>query len=683
MARRFRIARIYAAYRSGPEPLKIALVLSGAVALGTFEAGVVRELLHAVAMGAPLTVDIVVGSSAGALVGAIATKSLVTGVPYEPGLLHWTEITLQQLTSAYETPEQARLRAKPVDRGILSSEAVRRVLDEFLVADPVERSFQPAFPAPRVLLALTLTNLDGLPAPPDAPDKEPRFTEAVIFRFTPPSPDKIRLSPYPPAVWRRIARLGRLSGAFPGAFDPDTAPWAERMAIPGLLEEDWENEQRLEELHAQDPTVQPKMRYADGGILDEQPLERAITLLPRVTGGRGEARVETLVYDPRRCLLFIEPDPQATSPEALKAGTPQSWFDTFTRALRLWTLSSSPHSGQKRILAANKRQEQLFHFLADLARRMREDGQSVNVRQAMELFRASRTGAALYGHPMSGGVGEPAGLIDPDLYTQAVHALYRWLTDEERFVRDLEWLDSLPAGRIRDAHTSMRAALLELREAYLSLEGVDPVAPGRYQAVLVEIHAALAESLGLSQPWIALHEVTPEDPRQMLKGEEIIHFGGFFSREFLRHDFEVGRYYAHLWLKQAIPGYDPPEPPQRPPVTEDGVNWRLLWQNRGPLWRMAGRVVAVVLEMAGFSYGGDGQLLVRLLSWSLAFSAVHGLALLTAAWLGWITFPPQYQQFRLWVLLGASLFPLTVGVALGLLVRREVARGINRRDNTR
>jgi hypothetical protein len=98
---------------------------------------------------------------------------------------------------------------------------------------------------------------------------------------------------------------------------------------------------------------------------------------------------------------------------------------------------------------------------------------------------------------------------------------------------------------------------------------------------------------------------------------------------------------------------------------------------------MAGRVVAVVLEMAGFSYGGDGQLLVRLLSWSLAFSAVHGLALLTAAWLGWITFPPQYQQFRLWVLLGASLFPLTVGVALGLRVRREVARGINRRDNTR
>jgi predicted acylesterase/phospholipase RssA len=680
MARRFRITRLYRVNRGGPQPLKVALVLSGAVALGTFEAGVVHELLRAVEAGVPLTVDIVVGSSAGALVGATAAKTLVTGMPYGHGLRAWTEFTLQQLTGAYETPDQAGRRGKLIDKGILSSEAVRRILDQYLVADSVDRPFQPAFPAPRVVLAVTLSNLDGLPSADVGPASDPRFTEAVIFRFTPPSPHQLRLSPYPPAVWRRVALVGRISGAFPGVFDPDRAPWHERIHIPGLLEEEWENQAQLEFLHDQDPTIQPQMRYADGGILDEQPLERAITMLPRVTGGRNEAGVETLVYDPRRCLLFIEPDPEATSPEAIKAGSPHTWFATFTRAIRLWTLSNSPHSGQKRIAATNRRQELLFRFLVDLARQMREDGQAVTARQAMHAFRTTRAGTEFYRHPLSGGLGDPAGLIDPNLYKQAVAAFYRWMVDERRFHEDLQWLETLPPGRIRDGHKSVKAALIDLRNAYLSLAGVDPTAPGRFQAVLEQVHASLAESLGLAQPWVALHEVTPEDPKQMLRGEEINHFGGFFSREFLQHDFEVGRYYAHVWLKQAVPNYDPPAPPERPPTTEDGLNWRHLWQNRGPLWRIAGRLVAVILEVAGFSYGGGGQLLVRLLSWSLLFSVIHGILLLAAAWFGWITFPPQYEEFRLWVLVGASLFPLTVGLILGLVVRGEVMKSLGRRD---
>lgn len=673
MPRRFRLARIYRPRSAGsPDPpLKIAVVLSGAVALGTFEAGVVYELLRAISRGVPLTLDLVVGSSAGAMVGAMIVKSLVMGAPFEVVLSRWTEFTLHELTANYETEEQATIRRKPLDRGILSSESVRRILEQHLVDDPVQRNFQPGYPAPRVVLTMTLTNLDGLPGT-GGPDDENRFAEAVTFRFTPTNPRKLHLSPYPPAVWKRLAHMVRAGSAFPGAFDPDYIPWRDRMNIPGLLEEHWENEPLLEKLHRQDPALQPKMRYADGGILDEQPVERAISSLPFVTGGRNEAGVETLVYDPRRCFLFIEPDPPATSLDALKAGTPQSWFATFSRGLRLWTLGASPHTSQRRVHSANQRQERLCYFLADLARRMREEGRAPAVHQALSQFRqrgdVSRTE-----------IDVSSGLIDPVLYKQAVHRFYRWLVDDGRFQQDMDWLDRLPPGRMKDAHASIRAALLELREAYLALEGVDPTAPGRFQAVLEEVHASLAESLGLAQPWVALHEIMPEDPERMLKGEEIVHFGGFFSREFLKHDFEVGRYYAYLWLREAVHGYDPEDKPAMPPVTEEGLNWPLLWQNRVPLWRMAGRLVGVLLEAVGLRYDGAGQLLVRLLGWSLLLSAVHGVLLLIGAWFGWITFPPQYQQFRFWLLMGTSLFPLTMGLVLGLAFRREASRLLAKR----
>jgi predicted acylesterase/phospholipase RssA len=672
MARRYRVARLYRPRAQAVPPLKIGLVLSGAVALGSFEAGVVHELLSAVGSGAPLTVDVIVGSSAGALVGAMTAKSLVTGAPFAHALRKWTEFTLTELTHTYETPEQARARQKPVDKGILSTEAVRRILEQYLVTDPVDRPFQPAFPAPRVVLAMTLTNLDGLAVENQV---EPQFAEGVIFRFAPPDPHRLGESPFPAAVWRRVALVGRASAAFPGAFDPDAVPWADRISVPGLLEEFWENDPLLERLHRLDPSLQPKMRYADGGILDEQPMERAITLLPYVTGGQGEAGLETLVYDPRRCLLFVEPDPPATSLDALKAGTPQSWFAAFTRSLRLLTLSASPVTSQKRVVSANTRQERLFHFLSDLARRMREESLVPTVQQILGQFRQAYPESALPQPRLaSGGLGEPSGLIDPILYQRAIRQFYQWLRDEVRFQEELRWLDQLPPGRIKEAHKQVRAALVELREAYLSLEGVDPVAPGRYQAVLEEVHASLAESLGLSQPWVALHQITPDDPRQMLKGEEIIHFGGFFSEEFLRHDFEVGRYYAHQWLTEAIPGYAPSDPPVMPPVSDGGLNWRLLWANRGPLWRIAGRLVAVTLEEAGLIYGGPGQLIATLLWWSLLLSLAHGILLVAGAWLGWITFPPQYQELRFWLLLGTSLFPLTFGLVLGLSLRRNVVR---------
>ncbi|MFZ5826900.1 MAG: patatin-like phospholipase family protein [Bacillota bacterium] len=652
------------------EPMRLVLVLSGAVALGSFEAGVVYELLRAVKAGAPLTVDVIAGASAGSLVGAVAAKSLVSGVPFEHTFPRWGEYTLEHLARGYESTDQAEREQKNLDRGILSTRAVRRIVEENLVADPVQRDFQPTYPASRLCLTMTVTNLDGLP-PIHGLNLENRFAESVTFRFTPPDPHRLKESPYPPAVWRRVGQVAQASAAFPGAFDPITLPWAERIWIPGQLEEIWENDLLLERLHQTDPDIQRRMLYNDGGILDNQPAERAIADLPWVTGGPDEPGLESLVYDPKRCVLFIEPEPPASSPEAIRAERRRTWFDLTTRSASLFMTASSPQIGRPRVHTSNLKLNRLFRFLAELGRHIAAERYIPTVDEATDQFTRRhpdldllrRAGSTL-GHPE-----EPPGLIDSALFGQAVHGFYQWLASD-RFEQDMDWLERLPPGRVREAHEQVREAVLALRESYVGLQSIDPLAPTAHQDLLEEIHVSLSISLGLTQPWVGLCEITPEDPR-ILRGEELYNFGGFFSSEFLRHDYEVGRWYAHLWLTEAVPEYAVTEPPTKPPVPDGGLNWRHLWRNRGPLWRMTGRFIAVMLEAVGLPYSVGGQMVVTLLGWSLLLSVLHGFLMLVGAWFGWITFPVEYQRFRFWLLMATSLFPLTIGFVLGLTIRRR------------
>lgn len=649
------------------DPVRVALILSGAVALGSFEAGVVHELMAAASSGAPITIDLIAGSSAGSLVGAMAAKSLVTGVPYQHMLPRWTEVTLDLLTRSYESAERAARRSKPVDAGILSTEAVREVLQEFLVRDPVGRSFQPAYASDRIILLQTLTNLDGLPGTGEEGDNV-RFSEAVTFTFRIADPQNLGRTALPPAIWERVAQIGTASAAFPGAFDPSYISWSARLQIPPLAAEEWENEDLLSVLHQTDPQVQPRMRYCDGGILDEQPIERALGALTRLVGGAQSRGPETLVYDPRRLVLLIEPDPPVTTLDAVRAGVTSTWFSTFNRAIRLWGLSSSPRSSHWRVLHANARQVKLFHFLADLASRMQSDpgkGTDVAVEATRAFLAVNSSG--------TGGAGA-LGLIPSEIYAEAVRSFYLWLGDGERFQAAMDWLDRRHPERFGAPHREVREALGRLRSAYLALQGLDPAEPRRFQAVLAELHLTLAESFGLTQPWVLMHTVTPDDPRTLLRGEEAIHFGGFFAREFLTHDYETGRYYARTLLRDILPQWEPADPVAEPQPSDEGISWAILWRNRGPLWRMGGRLTQAVLEGAGLRLGGAGQFLFKVASWSFLLSAIHALLVTGALLLGWIVLPEGPYNGRLWLLLASSLFPLLVGILMGVVFHTALVR---------
>lgn len=651
------------------EPLRLALVLSGAVALGSFEAGVVHELLTAVAAGAPVTVDLIAGSSAGGLIGAITARSLVMGSPFARALSSWTGVTLHRLTAQYQRPQDGAAAGQWPDVALLSTAHMRRMAAAYLIRGARGgRPLRPRYPAPRLALLATLTNLDGLPGTGIAGD-EYRYAEAVTFTFSRRPPDDPELQ----AAWSRVARVVVAGASFPGAFDPAAIDWEQRLRAPGPVAEHWENDPLLADLNRRHPGLQARMRFADGGIMDNQPLERAMGSLIRVTGGPGEAGPEALVFDPRRCFIFVEPDPPVTALEEVR-GAQMGLFTAMGRALRLLNIASSPYVSRRRVLADNGRIVRLLEFLAVLGQRMREGfrpGSAAAAAAAVaRLFAAAGAEAGVEPHRAAG---DEPGAIPPAEFLPAVRAFYRWLADAERSEADLSYMERIGARRLAQEQAPMGQALRQLRAAYLGLAGLDPADPGRYQRILEEAHATLALSLGLNRPWVLLSYIAPADPRLLLRGEEANHFGGFFSRDFLRHDFAVGRHYARQWLAAVLPAWLPPGavPPPRP--APDGITWRTIVDNLGPLQRMTGRLIVA----AGWPQLSTGRrALVHAAYGVLGVSAAASL-LWALAWpVRWLTGQPDLVQAQAVLAAGGALFPLALLTILLMVLPRELYRAL-------
>lgn len=99
---------------------RITLVLSGSASLGAYSAGAAVELLTALEanrLGEPVSVDVVTGSSGGALTAALAARSLVVN----PSLAPWIERTWVEALDARQLLNPARsdrsgwLDSDPVD----------------------------------------------------------------------------------------------------------------------------------------------------------------------------------------------------------------------------------------------------------------------------------------------------------------------------------------------------------------------------------------------------------------------------------------------------------------------------------------------------------------------------------------------------------------------------------------
>src|SRR6266702_6004169 len=79
---------------STAQPLRLALVIAGAVSLGSYEAGALTALLKSVwASDGRIVIDTIVGASAGSITGLLLAHTLLTGNGLEDQRKLWVDET--------------------------------------------------------------------------------------------------------------------------------------------------------------------------------------------------------------------------------------------------------------------------------------------------------------------------------------------------------------------------------------------------------------------------------------------------------------------------------------------------------------------------------------------------------------------------------------------------------------
>lgn len=264
---------------------RLALVLSGGVSLGAYQAGAVAELLwaleHRLDASAPVVLDVVTGASAGAMTAAVLARALMVDRAAAADLHRaWVrEISFAQLTEG------------PPGASFFSDRAIWALARAILLRHPATAARPAAGPhpaAPATLrVAFALANLNGVRYSLGYANTPGRFDTALFadwITFT------VRAGV--PADWQAIARAAIASGAFPFAFP--TVRLERRLA-----------DYRHADIYA--PDGMRAFTYADGGLFNNEPVGLARDLVEAVEDEEPAAAADRRVY------LLVDPFPGAAA----------------------------------------------------------------------------------------------------------------------------------------------------------------------------------------------------------------------------------------------------------------------------------------------------------------------------------------------------------------------------------
>jgi len=274
-------------------PYRLAITIAGAVSLGSFEAGVLYEVVDALGQHnqtAPpderVYIDVLTGASAGGVTAAVTAQSLL--------------YTAGQLADPYNNPFYNSWvvsldingllplgRSESADQSIFSSDYVNSLARQFLLAryaqSPPPPVSHPALtPSGSVRLGLTLSNLNGVdfarPLLSGGTFNYTQFQDQIEFSLDAKTDQSV--------TWTRIAYAAVACGAFPFAFRPgkltrDIKDYTSQFVAP------W-------------PAPNRDFTYSDGGIFQNQPL------------GLAKKFVDSLdkhLNSDSRSYLFVSPRP--------------------------------------------------------------------------------------------------------------------------------------------------------------------------------------------------------------------------------------------------------------------------------------------------------------------------------------------------------------------------------------
>ncbi|WP_250121808.1 patatin-like phospholipase family protein [Chroococcidiopsis sp. CCMEE 29] len=483
---------------------KLAIAISGAVSLGSFESGVMYEIIEAIAQhnqhpetteDQKIIIDVITGASAGAMTAAILAQKLLFEAdklrnPNQNDIYRaWVEdADIHTLLQFGEGDDP--------DKAILSSGFVQQVGNKYLLSrynnssSPPVAQRHPAV-ANEIQLGIALSNLNGfdftkklinIQGRLNSQDNSFTYTkhkDCYITRIQGNQQDDKR------GLWELIKRIAIASGSFPFAFQVQEV---ERISSDSAY--------KGSVFYTEpEPGKEPNKKafaYTDGGIFENEPLGMAISLAKKLDTSRQD-------YDPRyyekRFFLYVAPGPKSSGVNPKFRATQATYVNT-ARALAGAIFTQSRFQDWIQVSDTNESVKD-FDKQAWFLRGLLKD----NPDKSSEFE----------------GVAE-----------KLLQSLYK--EQEQQKDADKERLKK------------------QFKEEYQELaslgENGEAIASSWLKAVQALEKAA---NLG-SKELLTVYAITAKD--EELASEKLSAFGGFFDKKFRDYDYYVGRDQAVDFLKQ-------------------------------------------------------------------------------------------------------------------------------------
>ncbi len=471
-------------------PKRLAVTIAGAVSLGSYEAGVLYEVLDAIHHhnNDPATsdcnriiIDVLTGASAGAQTVIILAQKLMYSAgefrgPYDNPLYHaWVErISLDGLQQTADD--------EPALHSVYSSDLIETISKKALLSryagtpPPKERH---AAVGGAIRVGVALTNLNGIAY---GYKVEPGGEFVYIDYGDQLTDEVIDATSDNQQFWERLRQAAVASGAFPIAFRPqDLSRSAKHQP----------NDYPAENLVAwtQDPQA---YTYSDGGIFQNQPLGMAKNLVDLNDFHRDQDS---------RYYLFVSPhakDPSTN--DTLHAGN----ADYFHLIVRLVSVAMGQSGFQDWITA-----------------------KGVNAQLALLDNRAEGLRDAILDHK-----------IDvPCLATTSTSVLQLFFPTGDHLA---------PGSRVRETLDEARARIASQYHDWIGDLAAIPGASDAFRDAVL----AFETSAGLgARDCMTIYGITAKDSE--LAGAGLEAFLGFFDQSFRDHDYDVGRSHARKVLQDS------------------------------------------------------------------------------------------------------------------------------------
>lgn len=469
-------------------PKRLAITIAGAVSLGSYEAGVLYEVLDAIhhhnndprtTDSSRIIIDVLTGASAGGMTAIILAQKLLYCAgefhgPYDNPLYN-TWVKRINLESLQDTSDD-----EPALHSIFSSDLIEKISREVLLSRyssvPSQKERHAAV-GDSIRVGVALTNLNGIAygyeVIPGGKFLYIDYGDQLTRHVTDSGSDCSEF-------WEPLRQAAVACGAFPIAFR------AQDIQRSAKLETDDYPSANLEPFES-DPVT---YTYSDGGILQNQPLGIAKNLVDLIDGHRQQDS---------RFYLFVSPHAkEPNTNDTFHAAT----ADHFRLVLRLVSVAIGQSGFQDWITAGGVNER--LAILDD-----RAEGLKQAIRQGKidvpSLANTSRSVLALF---FPNGEHLPPGASGPETLDDAKARISSQYQD---------WIQELAS--IPDASSAYRDAVL-----------------------------AFETSAGLgARDYMTIYGITATDSQ--LAGAGLEAFLGFFDQRFRDHDYDVGRSHAHQVLK--------------------------------------------------------------------------------------------------------------------------------------